>query len=162
VPLGVRQALAIAWARRRGMAGWVLAVRRRRFEWWEPASTFALPALATGDATDLDDARRLSVERYRARWGEAEVEAGGPLLLAVGGGGVAFALACATLPFGGPVAAVGVVVALLVLVAGMTAAALARAALALAAYRDDAEGRAPLGLAPGEVAQLIGPKPSGR
>lgn len=134
--LGVRAAFAVAWTRRRAIAGWVLAVRRRRFEWWEPRSAFVLPALGTGDADALPEAASRSVERYRARWGDAKLEAGAPVALAVGGGAVGFALALATLPVGGAVAAIGSVVALLVLLAAMTAASLARAALALEAYRD--------------------------
>jgi hypothetical protein len=156
-PLSARQSWAIAWARRRAIVGLVLAIRRRKFEWWVPPWAFALPVLATQDV-DLAEAEHRSMEVYRARWGTAEVEAGSSLAVAFTGLGMATVIAFAALAIGDPVSLIGLIGALVLLVAAMTAATMLRAALALAAYRDQVDGEAPFGLTTAELCQLVGPR----
>jgi hypothetical protein len=160
-PISARAAFALAWARRRAIAGWVVTMRRFK-DWWEPEAAFALPALATGDATDRAEAERRSVAIHRERWAFAELEVGTPTAIATTGAGVFFALAITALMCGEPLSTIGLVLAAILLVTALTAAALARAILALAIYRDHVDGTPPFGLTSGELKQLAAPKPGSK
>jgi hypothetical protein len=149
----------LAWALRRGraIAGFVLARRRDPHNTWRPEAALVLPILASTD-DDLDAARRRSAALRSARWGGAEVEAGTPALIGIAGLLASLVVAFPALAVTGAASIVGQLVALTVLVAGLTAATLARAVLAYAVFRHQVDGEAPFGLRARQLDQLVTPR----
>jgi hypothetical protein len=158
-PRGLRRCLARAFARTRAVAGWTVVQLRHQHASWTPEAAFALPLLATAEVADLDAAGRRSAEAFRARWGDAaEVGCGAPAAIGFGTVAVAGVPGLAGLSLPGAIGTLGVALALVVLVAGLTAATLARAVIALAAYRRTLGDAAPLGLGEAELRALVHPR----